>query len=92
MQADEAIAKAKEYARQIFANEGAINLGLEVLRFDDTRAIWEVTVGFTRSWDRPSVLARFGADGTPLPRTFKTIEIQDSDGRVLGVKHWPVAA
>lgn len=88
----EAIEAAKQYVRDVFASEGAINIGLEELRYDDPRDVWVVTIGFSRDWDRPKTLSRLTIEQPPLPRTFKTVEISDADGKVVGMTHWPIAA
>lgn len=92
MDAQEAIKSAKIYIEELFRSDGAINIGLEELQFDDARSLWLVTIGFTRKWEGPQGHARWGLDGEPFPRTFKTVEIENSTGKILGVRHWPVAA
>lgn len=92
MTPQEAIKAAKAYVGELFASDGAVNIGLEELRFDDQCNMWSVTIGFTRPWEKPQGLSRWTRDGDPWPRTFKTVEIDDKDGKILGVKHWPVAA
>lgn len=92
MDAKEAIETAKSYVGDLFSAEGTMNLGLEELKFDDVRHLWSVTIGFTRSWEGPQGLGRWTGSGEPLPRTFKTVEIDDASGRILGMRHWPVAA
>lgn len=91
MEVKAAIERAKEYVRDLFAPDGAFNFGLEEVRYDDHDGTWEITIGFSRGWDRPGVLET--AIGTNKPtRTFKTVEIRDKDEKVLGVRHWPLAA
>ena len=92
MEARDAIKAAKDYVGELFGPEGAVNIGLEELQFDDRHALWLVTIGFTRKWDGPQGLSRWAREGEPFPRTFKTVEIQDAEGKILGVRHWPVAA
>lgn len=92
MDAKEAITAAKAYVAEVFASDGARNIGLEELRFDDRRSLWLVTVGFTRPWEGPQGLSRWISEAQPVPRTFKTVEIEDEGGKILGVRHWPVAA
>lgn len=104
MNAREAIDAAKAYVADVFASEGVVNIGLEELRYREYQNVWEVTVGFTRPWDqsRDDATARRGIlsqltplpteNGRPLPRTFKLVEIRDSDGEVLGLSDRPLAA
>lgn len=93
MQVQQAIDVAKRYVGDLFAGEGVFNIGLEEVRFDDARDVWEVTIGFSRQWDAQgrSALVRAMSGDQPA-RTFKTVEIADQDGKVLGLKHWQMAA
>ena len=89
----EIITIAKDYVADLYRDEGAMNFGLEELRFDDVSRVWEVTIGFSRQWDlgagqRMSQMF----EPKPLPRTYKVVEIRDSDGGVLGMKQGPLAA
>ena len=97
MEATEVISIAKEYVAKLFEGDRAINIGLEELSFDDDAKIWSVTIGFSRPWDRheppPLAAIAYGwAEQKPKPRTFKTIEISDADGKILGMNHRPIAA
>lgn len=88
----EAIAVARDYVAELFAAEGARNIGLEELRFEPETDRWSVTIGFTREWEEPKgIMSRITESDGRWPRTFKTVEIAD-DGRVLELRHWPVAA
>lgn len=90
----EAIEKAKAYIREVFTDESPEDIGLEELVHDPSEGKWDVTIGFTRAWDRPrGVFATaIGNDVRPYQRTFKTVEIRDEDGEVVGVRHWQAAA
>lgn len=92
MDATQAIATAKQYVSVLFADDGAVNIGLEELKFDTESAHWLVTIGFTRKWEGPQGVGRWNREGTPWPRTFKTVEIEDATGRVVGLRHWSEAA
>lgn len=93
MTPQEAVTSAKQYVLDLFGAEGATNVGLEELRFDHSSSQWLVTIGFSRAWEGPQDASRWIArDGQPWPRTFKTVAISDSDGRILELRHWPVAA
>ena len=87
MDVKQAVQTAKEHIAQLFSDEPISNIGLEEVEFNETVSVWEITIGFSRSWDRPggsfiSDLARLES-----PRTYKTIRIQDESGRVESVKH-----
>ena len=92
MEPKDAILAAKAYVKDIFAADGAMNIGLEELRFDEQRDLWFVTIGFTRSWEGPQGVSRWNREGQPFPRTLKTVEIENGSGKIIGVRHWPVAA
>lgn len=90
----EAVAVAKNYVADLFAADGAKNIGLEELRHEADEGLWLVTIGFSRPWEGPQGLSRYTsyAEGQPWPRTFKTVEIDDASGEVIEVRHWPAAA
>lgn len=90
----EAVQIAKDYVADLFSPEGTMNIGLEELRFEDSESLWLVTIGFSRKWEGPQGVSRYGGagEGEAWPRTFKTVEINDHDKRVIGLRHWPVAA
>lgn len=90
----EAVAAAKDYVADLFASDGARNIGLEELRFDGREGRWLVTVGFSRDWEGPQEVSRWvgGRDEGSWSRTFKTVAISDVDGRVVELRHWPAAA
>ena len=93
MTANEAITIVRTPIHSLFADDGAQAIGLDEFRFDDQRGRWVVTIGFTRSWEAPQGAARWTqGDGRRWPRTFKTVKIADADGRVVDLRHWPVAA
>ena len=90
----EAVAIAKQYVEDLFAGDGAKNIGLEELRYDSAGDRWLVTIGFSRAWEALQGSSKWNAvhSGEPIHRTFKTVTISDADGHVLELKHWPVAA
>lgn len=92
MEVKEAITIAKNYIADIYQDEGAFNIGLEEVEFRD--GIWEVTVGFSRRWDRPPSNPFAIASGQPqdtraVGRTYKIVEVHDDSQEVLGVRNRP---
>ncbi len=86
----EAVKKAKAYVADIFSDEGVTNLGLEGVEHDDSTGMWEITLGFSRKWDKSDDLtnsALLSITGRSLapPRTYKVVRLSDSDGTVLAV-------
>lgn len=84
MDVREAVALAKRYVGEVFADEPISDLGLEEVEFDDSSGTWLVTIGFWRQWQNPSGLA-----GSLLPRKrdYKVVRISDSDKRMISVKN-----
>lgn len=90
-QAKDVIALAKQYIADVYGDEGAFNIGLEELSYDE--GIWQVTLGFSREWDRLPATVLSGMAGRPaLARVFKALEIEDFSGQVRGIKDRPLAA
>lgn len=84
MDVQSAIAKAKAYVTDIFGPEGAFNVGLEEVQFDGKANAWDVTIGFSRPWDQARASALIPATDR---RTYKVVEIDDDDGRVIAVRN-----
>jgi uncharacterized protein YdeI (YjbR/CyaY-like superfamily) len=90
MDVKEAIATAKNYVKDIYAEEEVTNLGLEEIEHVPQAGNWVVTLGFSRPWNTPrtraqEVLENLGAV-SPLKRSYKVITISD-DGTVLSMKN-----
>lgn len=83
----EAVAAAKAYVKDIYADEGIEFLGLEEIERENGH--WLVTVSFSRPWNTPrtraqEVLERVGAVQS-LQRAYKVVTL-DGDGAVLSMK------
>ena len=74
---------AKEYVVDLFADEQIDHVGLEEVRFDQSSDVWEITIGFSRPWDRGPL--RILPD--PAQRCYKVVRINDADGQVVSVVH-----
>ncbi len=89
MDVKEAAQAAKAYIIDLFADEQIEHVGLEEVRFDHMAEAWDITIGFSRPWDR-------GALGTiiagPAHRNYKIVRINDKDGEVLSVAHRALTA
>jgi len=84
MQVKEAVSLAKQYVKDVFAEEKIDGLGLEEVEFDDKTRIWSVTIGFSRPWDETA--GTFGAKlagFVPRRRDYKVVRIVDGDKRVI---------
>jgi len=88
----EAIAAAKKYISEVYADEDVSNLGLEETEHDEARGRWVITLGFSRPWNTPrsraqEVLENLGAV-SPLKRSYKIITISDN-GDIISMKNRP---
>lgn len=94
MEVKEAVMKALQFVSDTFSDAKLSNLGLEEVEFDDDKAQWRVTVGFSRPWDYPqkSTLEAMAENpitnrpSRPTNRTYKVVEIRDSDGEPTAIK------
>lgn len=88
MDVKEAISLARNYVKEVFAEEQISAVGLEEVEFDESRDNWHVTIGFTRPWDRAVTKLQFALDEVPpLLRTYKQLTISDQTAKVLSVKN-----
>lgn len=99
MDVKSAVAAAKAYIRDTFAEDQIINVGLEEVEYDLDDGEWLITIGFSRPWDRPRRSA-FSAipllpgeerPPDPLNREYRIVRVK-SDGTVSSVKLRNVAA
>lgn len=81
MDVKEAVREAKKYVFELFLDEEIMDLGLEEVKFDHCSNVWNVTVGFSRPWDRrfapPANLREY-----VQRRSYKVLRINDENGRV----------
>ena len=86
-----AVDVAKEYISTIYSDEGIVTIGLEEVNFDSSCNQWNVTIGFSRPWDRAGNFATsLGSAIRPADwrrRSFKVVEIDDKSARVIAVTH-----
>jgi hypothetical protein len=85
MNVKEAVATAKAFVIDTFADEEPTNVGLEEVEFVEQSGEWRVTVGFTRPWQTRSGLMI--AAGAPILRSYKVVTVNDHDGQVLSIKN-----
>lgn len=86
----EAIALAKNYVRDVYADENLTNLGLEEIEHVPSNGAWIITLSFSRPWNTPrsraqEVLENLGA-ASSLKRSHKVITLTDA-GTVLSMKN-----
>ncbi len=85
MEAREAIAIAKKYVSELFGDERIANLGLEEITSNGD--VWEVTIGFSRPWDAVRDAASVITGAPTLQRSYKKVQIRDSDQKLLGISN-----
>ena len=88
MDVKEAVTTAKKYLLEIYADESITNLGLEEVVFDN--GTWNVTLGFSRPWDRPvtnPIITSASGLFSGQPRSYKVVAISEATGKVLSVKN-----
>ena len=85
MDVKQAVQTAKEHVAHLFADEHIANVALEEVEFHELDKVWAITIGFSRFWGQPGDVMRV-LDGD-LPRTYKTVRIQDESGWVESVRH-----
>lgn len=86
-----AVNVAKNYVKDLFADEEVVDLGLEEVEFNNEDDIWNITVGFSRPQKlRLGALSALNAVGIDPPsglRIYKVVRINDKSGAVLSVKN-----
>ena len=90
MDVKQAVRKAVEYVADIYTAANIEHVDVEEIAFDETADAWKITIGFFRSWGRPTgvseVLTRVESRQWKN-RTFKVVQINDRDGRVVSMTH-----
>ena len=83
MDVQEAVQTAKKYIAELFTDESITNVGLEEVVFNDTSNNWEITIGFSRPWQKDSLAASLG--NQPPGRSYKLVCINDNDGHITSL-------
>ena len=83
MDVKEAVQTAKKYVAELFTDETIANVGLEEVVFNDTSNNWEITIGFSRPWQKDSLAASLG--NQPPGRSYKLVCINDNDGHITSL-------
>ena len=91
MDVKEAIAAAKKYISEVYADELVSNLGLEEVEYWPSDGHWSITLAFSRPWNSPrtraqELLENLGAESSRR-RAYKVLTIDD-DGTVLSMKNF----
>ena len=95
MDVKEAVQTAREYITNLFADENVEYVGLEEVEFDDSSSVWNITIGFYRSWDLPKPLfpvLEVSKSPPPLKRrSYKIVRVRDRDRHVMSVMNRALA-
>lgn len=90
MDVKEAIAKAKAYIRDIYADEQVTALTLEEVEHAPATGAWIVTIGFSRPWSSPRTSVQEAIENmaavTNLKRAHKVVTMSE-DGTVISMKN-----
>jgi len=86
MDVKQAVATAREYITDLFADDGVMNLGLEEVQYDETQGEWKVTIGFSRPWDTvPGGFSALTQTNPQRPRSLKVVRVSDLKRSVISV-------
>ena len=83
MYVKEAVQTAKKYVTELFTDETIADVGLEEVVFNDMSNNWEITIGFSRPWQKASLAAALG--NQPPGRSYKLVCINDNDGQITSL-------
>lgn len=86
MDVRDAVIKAKDWVRDILADENVSNIGLEEIERDEAEKVWHVTIGFSRSWNGPRNALSTLADAFPSKRAYRVITVSEPDGEIISMK------
>jgi len=88
MEVKQAVALAKSYFADVFAEEQIADLGLEEVQYDEPKDEWIITIGFNRNWSKEKEMAKaWLGPALRRERIYKTVHIADADGKVLRMMH-----
>ena len=76
MDVKEAVRTAKAYLADLYEDEHIMHVGLEEVVFKSGPPRWEVTIGFSRSWDLKGPVVAGLADGRHT-RSYKVVRINN---------------
>ena len=88
MEARAAVTKAKHVIAEYFEDEGVQHISLEEIKPRSNASGWEVTVGFSRPWERnlQSIL-----ESPKVIRSYKVVTL-NRDGNILSIKDRPLTS
>jgi hypothetical protein len=84
MQIAEAVAEAKKFLSEVFAEQDISGLRLEEIEFDEAKRQWNITISFLRGGADST--ASFLQEMISRQRVYKVITISDESGRMISIK------
>ena len=84
MDVKQAVQTAREYVVSLYDEEEITDIGLEEVEFDHCSEQWQVTIGFSRPWDKAKSVPIRIAD-IRRPRSYKVVRITE-DGEIVSLK------
>ena len=88
MEVREAIARAKTYVIDVFAEEHASDFRLEEVEFDHEHDRWNITISFTREARGDDAISQL----LSRQRTYRSVSMDDTSGKMISIKHRDVVA
>lgn len=85
MDAKAAVKIAKDFVREMFADESISNLGLEEVEMDEDGTTWKVTIGFSRPWNTTRNALTTLTGETPVRRVFRVVRVDDHEHKAISM-------
>lgn len=87
MDVKQAVAKAKDYLLNVFADEQISDIRLEEVEFDRLENAWLITLGLLRQQRMPGIVtALTGATAPVYKRDYKLVRMPDNENEVPSIK------
>ena len=92
MEANDAIKRARDYVKSVYADTKVTNVMLEEIEKSEDGRYWHVTIGFTRpavvrdETYSEAIRTASLVSGRPLERDYKQIVIDDASGEVVAMR------
>lgn len=86
MDVKEAVRMAVAYVSDVFESEKPENIGLEEVVLNESKNLWEITIGFSRPWDHPKPGIVTGFQPQSPKRQYKIVGIDNDSGEVKSIR------
>lgn len=86
MNVTEAVVRARNFVKTLYAEEPFAEIGIEEIDFDEFESVWTITIGFRRVWDRPHPIEALAGGDLRRGRFFEDVNIRDHDQQVISMK------